>query len=192
MAAPSAQEVERMRRLKAIMEGQVVEEPVQVTNKSTKVTDSGVSGMKDILLKFKASTGDDSPVTSLSNDPVTPPVQESDIGWDVVEVTNNGVTEFNVNYGMLTLVRNMAVREAATHIADCMAAGGAFNDPTISKAIDMDEMYKFARTDAVVFKQKSMSQSVDDSTKAAALARYEESRAEALAIREKINKLVGV
>lgn len=203
--APSSKEIEQMAKLKAIMEGKFcdtvmdnIDRPLgEVISETSKAEDpKGTRAMKEILERFyqglntcvdnAKETGDRVLTEAARTNPVSNGIQ---IGkWEIISEVNNGITTYRISKGDSNVASGVSLYESALAMCRLLNNQVSITNSKFIEILSLEAEYVHHRGEAVVFKKKSIARKAEGDYERSdiAEARYLESRANALAIREKI------
>lgn len=218
MNAPSVQDINAMKNLLAIMNGEAPSTPSVPTGTSPRPAASGpisvdklrepdVAGMKDILSKLYTAT--ENTVTTLQESaqfdaevrealetertPTGTRVGSWEIRTNVFEKMGKEVKTYDVInvYSNEPIASDLYLYEVAHSLVRLFNKGETLTSPKVREILTLEETYTRNRIDALRFKkryQDSM-KSKDYTTAEIMESRYQKSRLEALTAKDRINGL---
>lgn len=201
-------EIDQMNRLKQIMEGNFCDTimdnidapigatPSNITESTASAKDQDVNAMKEILSRFYAGVNshaadatrdsDRMLVEAIQTNPTEHGVQLGE--WEIVSISTEGIKSYNVVGGAVTIASGIAIYESAVSICRLLNDGVSITNKSFIDVLALENDYLHHRGEAIVFKKKANERRANGDYDRAdiAEARYAESKANALAVREKI------
>jgi hypothetical protein len=210
---PSSQDINEMRRLRAILNGTADNSPntsmkTPLQEHKAQTGNPDVDVMADILRRFNTASGnvagqlaEESINDSRLQEALETSVTKSGIvigKWDVVSSLNESDSNKHKNFDVRnattkqTAYKNLTLIEAAHAVIRYLNKGMPISDPKINAVLELEEIYHRNRNDATRFKQR-YNRCVELKEKQAAFVfadRFQVARANALVAHDQIKSIL--